>query len=94
MHTRTRGFRDAETLDLGEHRLRFMETPHVHHWDSMMVMEETTGSLFPSDLYLQPGEQPAVTNENLAEDWASAGADVLPAERVRRTASQIDMLFA
>ena len=72
VHTRTRGFRDGETLDLGEHRLRFMETPHVHHWDSMMVMEETTGSLFPSDLYLQPGEQPAVTNENLAEEMLDA----------------------
>jgi flavorubredoxin len=72
VHTRTRGFRDGETLDLGEHRLRFMETPHVHHWDSMMVMEETTGSLFPSDLYLQPGEQPAITNENLAEDMLDA----------------------
>jgi len=23
------GFRDGETLDLGEHKLRFMETPHV-----------------------------------------------------------------
>jgi flavorubredoxin len=67
LHTRTRGFSDGETLDLGRHRLRFMETPHVHHWDSMMVLEETTGSLFPSDLYLQPGEQPAVSTEDLSE---------------------------
>ena len=66
LHTRTRGFRDGDTLDLGVHKLRFMETPHVHHWDSMMVVEETTRSVFPSDLYLQPGEQPAVTRENLA----------------------------
>jgi flavorubredoxin len=72
LHTRTRGFQDGETLDLGVHRLRFMETPHVHHWDSMMVVEETTGSLFPSDLYLQPGEQPAVTSENLSDDMLSA----------------------
>jgi flavorubredoxin len=72
LHTRTRGFQDGETLDIGVHRLRFMETPHVHHWDSMMVVEETTGSLFPSDLYLQPGEQPAVTSENLVDDMLSA----------------------
>jgi flavorubredoxin len=72
LHTRTRGFRDGETLDLGEHKLRFLETPHVHHWDSMMIVEETTGSLFPSDLYLQPGEQPAVTAENLADDMLDA----------------------
>lgn len=72
LHTRTRGFRDGETLDLGEHKLRFLETPHVHHWDSMMVLEETTASLFPSDLYLQPGEQPPVTAENLADDMLDA----------------------
>jgi flavorubredoxin len=29
---RVRGFTDGETLDLGRHRLRFLETPHVHHW--------------------------------------------------------------
>jgi flavorubredoxin len=72
VHERTRGFMDAETLDLGTHKLRFMETPHVHHWDSMMVVEETTNSLFPSDLYLQPGEQPATTGENLTEEMLAA----------------------
>lgn len=71
-HERAAGFRDGETLDLGEHRLRFLETPHVHHWDSMMVVEERTNSLFPSDLYLQPGEQPAVSNENLANEMIEA----------------------
>jgi flavorubredoxin len=65
---RVRGFRDGETLDLGRHTLRFLETPHVHHWDSMMVFEESTRSLFPSDLFLQPGEQPAVVTENLAAE--------------------------
>jgi flavorubredoxin len=63
---RVRGFTDGETLDLGRHKLRFLETPHVHHWDSMMLVEETTGSLFPSDLFLQPGDQPPVVHENLA----------------------------
>jgi flavorubredoxin len=72
LHDRTRGFRDGETLDLGEHKLRFMETPHVHHWDSMMVLEEKTNSLFPSDLYLQPGEQPPVTSDNLAAEMLEA----------------------
>jgi flavorubredoxin len=72
LHERTRGFRDGETLELGEHRLRFLETPHVHHWDSMMVVEEHTRSLFPSDLFLQPGEQPAVTSENLGQEMLEA----------------------
>jgi flavorubredoxin len=63
---RVRGFTDGETLELGRHTLRFLETPHVHHWDSMMVVEESTRSLFPSDLYLQPGDQPPVVRENLS----------------------------
>src|SRR3982074_2749849 len=44
-----RGMQDGDVLDLGRHRLRVWETPHVHHWDSLMVVEETTASLFPSD---------------------------------------------
>ena len=64
---RALGFEDGQKLELGKHTLRFLETPHVHHWDSMMVFEETTGSLFPSDLFLQPGDQPPVVTENLGD---------------------------
>jgi flavorubredoxin len=67
VHERVRGFTDGERLELGRHTLRFLETPHVHHWDSMMVVEESTNSLFPSDLYLQPGDQPPVVSENLSD---------------------------
>jgi len=63
---RVRGFCDGEILDLGQHKLRFLETPHVHHWDSMMVIDETTGSLFPSDLFIQPADQPPVVTEDLS----------------------------
>jgi flavorubredoxin len=67
VHERVRGFTDGETLELGRHTLRFLETPHVHHWDSMMVVEESTQSLFPADLFLQPGDQPPVVTENLGD---------------------------
>jgi flavorubredoxin len=60
------GKRDGDVIDLGRHKLRFLETPHVHHWDSMMVWEEKTRSLFPSDLFIQPGDQPPVIRENLS----------------------------
>ena len=53
-----------DTLELGRKRLRFLMTPHVHHWDSMMVLEETEGALFPADLFIQPGEQPPVSCED------------------------------
>lgn len=62
-----KGMRDGDVLELGRHRLRFIETPHVHHWDSMMVYDETTRALFPADLFLQPGEQPPLVREDLGE---------------------------
>jgi flavorubredoxin len=73
---RVRGFKDGETLELGRHTLRFLETPHVHHWDSMMVLEETTGSLFPADLFLQPGDQPPVVTENLGAEMCHVYREV------------------
>lgn len=58
--------RHEDVLELGHKRLRFLMTPHVHHWDSMVVLEETEGALFPADLFIQPGEQPPVSRENNA----------------------------
>jgi flavorubredoxin len=55
---RVEGHQDGEVIDLGVHKLRFLETPHVHHWDSMMLFDETTKSVFPSDIFIQPGDQP------------------------------------
>ncbi|HET8672244.1 MAG TPA: hypothetical protein VFL87_01305 [Thermoleophilaceae bacterium] len=92
-HERTRGFMDGETLDLGRHKLRFLETPHVHHWDSMMVVEESTRSLFPSDLYLQPGDQPPVVRENLSEEMLEVyrGVGIFAHEKpVRDVADRIE----
>jgi flavorubredoxin len=60
-----KGMIGGDRIQLGRHTLRFIETPHVHHWDSMMVFEESTGSVFPADLFIQPGEQPPVVQENL-----------------------------
>jgi flavorubredoxin len=62
---RVEGHVEGEVIDLGKHKLRFLETPHVHHWDSMMLFDETTKSVFPSDLFIQPGDQPPVVDENL-----------------------------
>jgi flavorubredoxin len=92
---RTAGFIDGQTLELGTHRLRFLETPHVHHWDSMMVVEESTNSLFPSDLYLQPGDQPPTSSENMTagmlEVYRAVG--IFAAEKpVRAVANRIDQL--
>ena len=95
VHDRVRGFKDGERLELGRHTLRFLETPHVHHWDSMMVVEEGTNSLFPSDLFLQPGEQPAVVSENLSAGMLEVyrGAGIFAHETpVRAVADRIEAL--
>lgn len=57
---------ENDVLELGRHRLRFLMTPHVHHWDSMMVFEETEGALFPADLFIQPGDLPPTSSEDLS----------------------------
>jgi flavorubredoxin len=94
---RARGFTDGQSLSLGRHTLRFLETPHVHHWDSMMVVEESTKSLFPSDLFLQPGEQPPVVSENLAQGmcdvYRAVGifADERPVRRVAQRIAGLDL---
>lgn len=95
MHERVRSFRDGEKLELGRHTLRFLETPHVRHWDSMMVVEESTNSLFPSDLYLQPGEQPPVVSENLSAemlDFYRPGGIFAHENPVRAVADRIEAL--
>jgi flavorubredoxin len=73
---KVQGFADGEALELGRHRVRFVETPHVHHWDSMMLWEETTRSLFPADLYLQPGEQPPVVADDLGAEMCGLYREV------------------
>jgi flavorubredoxin len=87
------GARDGDVLELGEHRLRFLETPHVHHWDSMMVFDETTKSLFTSDLFLQPGDQPPIVREDLADemcDWYRTAGLFAAEEPVRRVVDRIE----
>ena len=51
---RVEGHSEGEVIDLGKHKLRLLETPHVHRWGSMMLFDETTKSVFPSDLFIQP----------------------------------------
>jgi flavorubredoxin len=92
---RVEGHCDGEVIDLGRHKLRFLETPHVHHWDSMMLFDETTGSLFPSDLFIQAGDQPPVVNENLGSEMCELYRQVgifAHEEPVRRVVDRVEAL--
>ena len=54
---------DGEIVDLGGKRIRWMDTPHVpHNWESGLVHEETTGTLFCGDLFTRTGDIPAISD--------------------------------
>jgi flavorubredoxin len=92
---RVEGHRDGDVIDLGRHKLRFLETPHVHHWDSMMLFEETTKSLFPSDLYIQAGDQPPVVTEDLGAEMCAYYREIgifAHEDPVRRVVDRIERL--
>jgi len=63
---------DGELLSIGSRRLRFILTPYVHLWDSLVVYEETQGVLFSSDLFMQPGEGPATTDRDLSDQMVES----------------------
>jgi len=57
-----RALADGEVLDLGDRRVRRLDTPHVPHcWDAGLLYEEVTGTLFTSDLLTHVGDPPALT---------------------------------
>ena len=58
---------DGEVVAIGRRKLRFLLTPYVHAWDSLLVFEETQNVLYSSDLFIQPGGEKAVTDQDLSE---------------------------
>ncbi|KXU85934.1 MBL fold metallo-hydrolase [Caballeronia megalochromosomata] len=67
---------DGQTVSLGRHRVRWIDTPHLPHaWECGFMMEETTRTLLCGDLFTQGGATlPALTT-----------ADILgPSEAFRR----------
>jgi flavorubredoxin len=61
-----RALANGEVLDLGGRRVRRLDTPHVPHcWDAGLLYEETTGTLFTSDLFTHVGNPPALTGGDI-----------------------------
>lgn len=58
----TRALANGEVIDLGGKRVRYIDTPHVPHaWESGLIYEESTKTLFTGDLFTQLGNGPAMT---------------------------------
>lgn len=57
---------DGEILSTGKFRFRFLQTPHVPHaWDAGHLFEETSATLFCSDLFHQNGDVEPVTQSEI-----------------------------
>jgi flavorubredoxin len=72
-----RALQDGETLAIGRHALRWMDTPHLPHgWECGYLFETTTSTLLCGDLFTQPG----------TGDAALVESDILePSEAFRHT---------
>jgi flavorubredoxin len=47
---------DGEVLDIGGHKIRWIDTPHLPHaWEAGIIYDETTRTLFCGDLFTRTG---------------------------------------
>jgi flavorubredoxin len=61
-----RALADDEVIVTGKKRFRYLRTPHVPHaWDAGLLFEETSRTLFCSDLFAQSGDQAALTESSI-----------------------------
>jgi flavorubredoxin len=68
---------DGEVLDIGgaalQRRVLELSTPHVpHNWESHILFEQETGTLFCGDLCTQMGDGPAITDGDLVDGAVQA----------------------
>ena len=59
---------EEQTLDPGNHKLGVLITPYVHQWDSLLAYDQTTRTVFCSDVFIQPGAGAPTTDEALIEE--------------------------
>jgi flavorubredoxin len=59
---------DGEVLDVGDHRMRWIDTPHVPGpWEAGVMFDETTKTLFCGDLFARTGPATATTHAGIAD---------------------------
>jgi flavorubredoxin len=70
---------DGEVLDIGGHRMMWIDTPHVPHaWEAGLLYDETTRTLLCGDLFTRTGQYPATSTEDIMGP-AIAGEDLFRA---------------
>lgn len=60
---------DGETVELGRHRVKWLDAPHLPHgWETGYLMEGSTQTLLCGDLFTQPGlGETALTEYDILE---------------------------
>jgi flavorubredoxin len=62
------GMADGDVFETGSKKFLFVSTPHVPHcWEAGMLFEETTGTLFCSDLFHQNGDVEPLTDKSVVD---------------------------
>lgn len=91
-----RALADEDVLNIGGHRLRWLDTPHVPHaWEAGLLYDETTRTLFSGDLFTQMGQYVPNTTDDIvgpaiaAEDSFPGSSSLHPAtgSTIRRLAA-------
>jgi flavorubredoxin len=61
-----RAFEPGEKLDIGGHRLEWIDTPHVPHaWEAGVLFDHTTRTLLCGDLFSRNGHYPPTTTDDV-----------------------------
>lgn len=68
-----RALGNGEVLDIGGHRLRWIDTPHLPHgWETGVLYDETTQTLLCGDLFTHQGAYAATTTDDIVAPAAAA----------------------
>lgn len=60
------GLMNGDVFSTGKYNFRFLQTPHVPHcWEAGLLFEETTRTLFCSDLFHQNGDVEPLTDSDV-----------------------------
>ena len=91
-----RAMADGESIDLGQHRVTWIATPHLPHaWECGHMFEHTTKTLFCGDLFTQPGDvHPPVTEDDILEPSEAMRGAVDYYSHTKDSAALIDKLAA
>lgn len=90
-----RGLVDGESVALGRHAVRWIDTPHLPHgMECGYLYEETDGTLLCGDLFSQPGNKVPPLTDSVDAIWEPSEAmrESFPYAPVRNAGDIIDRL--